>query len=260
MVAQGLRRRTFLRPPFKTALSQFSDLLVVDNFWRTHSTRACRVHTVVNTVEACTTLTIKLVLKAIIFDLGNVVIPFDFKRAYARLEPLCKHPTDEIRSRLRATGLVQRFETGQVEERRFVEEFSAALDFEISYDDFCNLWSCIFLPEPLIPEKMLQSLARRYPLLLLSNTNSIHIKMLRAKYPLLGHFRDAVLSHEVGAAKPSPKIYQEAVRRARCQPHECFFTDDIQLYVEAARELGIQAVQFQSAAQIEDELRSRGAL
>ena len=204
--------------------------------------------------------TIKLVLKAIIFDLGNVIVPFDFKRAYVRLEPLCKCSTEEIRSRLRATGLVQRFETGQVEEHRFVEEFSATLEMQISYAEFCDLWSSIFLPEPLISEALLASLARRYPLLLLSNTNPIHIAMVRANYPLLRHFEHAVLSHEVGAAKPSPKIYQEAVRKAGCEPGECFFTDDIELYVEAAREFGIQAVQFQSEAQIENELRARGAL
>ena len=199
-------------------------------------------------------------LKAIIFDLGNVIVPFDFRRAYARLEPLCKFSTEEIRSRLRATGLVQRFETGQVEEHRFVDEFSAALELKISYEEFCDLWSSIFLPEPLISEALLESLARRYPLLLLSNTNPIHIAMVRANYPLLRHFRHAVLSHEVGAAKPSPKIYQEAVRKAGCEPGECFFTDDIELYVEAARAFGIQAVQFQSEAQIERELRDRGAL
>jgi len=200
------------------------------------------------------------VLKAIIFDLGNVIVPFDFRRAYARLEPLCKYSIDEIRSRLRATGMVQRFETGQVDPRHFVQEFSAALNIEISYDQFCELWSCIFLPETLIPESLLISLAGRYRLLLLSNTNPIHFSMVRANYPLLRHFHDAVLSHEVGAAKPSPQIYQEAIRRAGCEPRECFFTDDIQLYVDAARELGMQAVQFQSAAQIECELQARGAL
>jgi len=200
------------------------------------------------------------VLKAIIFDLGNVIVPFDFHRVYARLEPLCSYPTEEIRSRLRANNLVTRFETGKLDERQFVEEFSAALNLNFDYNDFCELWSCIFLPQTLIPESLLASIAERHKLILLSNTNPIHISMIRANYPLLKHFHHAVLSHEVGAAKPSPEIYQEAIRRAGCEPGECFFTDDIQLFVDAARQLGIQAVQFQSASQIESELRARGAL
>jgi putative hydrolase of the HAD superfamily len=60
--------------------------------------------------------------------------------------------------------------------------------------------------------------------------------------------------------KPDAQIYQEAIERARCRPEECFFTDDIAINVEAARNNGMDAVQFLSAAQIEDELRTRGAL
>ena len=199
-------------------------------------------------------------LKAILFDLGNVIIPFDFRRAYARLEPLCNFPTEEIRSRLRATGIVHRFETGQIDEFSFVREFSKALDLDITHAEFCDLWSCIFMPDPLIPEALIESLGKRHRLLLLSNTNSIHIAMVRANYPLLRHFQHAVLSYEVGAAKPSPEIYEEAIRRAGCEAQECFFTDDIQQNVDAACALGIDAVRFHSASQIEDELRTRRAL
>jgi HAD superfamily hydrolase (TIGR01509 family) len=58
--------------------------------------------------------------------------------------------------------------------------------------------------------------------------------------------------------KPSPAIYEAAIEKAQCRPEECFFTDDIGAYVEGAKSLGIDAVQFQSAAQIEAELRVRG--
>ncbi len=95
-------------------------------------------------------------------------------------------------------------------------------------------------------------------MLVLSNTNAIHFPMVAKLYPILQHFDHYVLSYEVGAMKPSPQIYQEALRHAQCKPEECFFTDDIPAYVEAARREGIDAVQFQSAEQIERELRSRG--
>jgi glucose-1-phosphatase len=58
--------------------------------------------------------------------------------------------------------------------------------------------------------------------------------------------------------KPDPKIYRAAIEAAQCAPQECFFTDDIAAYVEAARLHGIDAVQFQNLAQIEGELRHRG--
>jgi HAD superfamily hydrolase (TIGR01509 family) len=82
--------------------------------------------------------------------------------------------------------------------------------------------------------------------------------MVRESYPLLRHFHDFVLSHEVKAMKPSPAIYREAIARAQCPPGECFFTDDIAAYVEAARAEGIDAVQFTSLEQLEEDLRLRG--
>ncbi len=82
--------------------------------------------------------------------------------------------------------------------------------------------------------------------------------MLRRTYPLLEHFDRYILSYEVGAMKPAPRIYQEAISHAGCPAEECFFTDDIPEYVEGARQQGMDAVQFQSCDQIVGELRARG--
>ncbi len=97
-------------------------------------------------------------------------------------------------------------------------------------------------------------------MLALSNTNPIHFAMVKEAYPLLRQFHDFVLSYEVGAAKPEAKIYREAIVRARCNPEECFFIDDLAVNVEAAREHGMDAVQFLSAEQLDRELRFRGLL
>jgi FMN phosphatase YigB (HAD superfamily) len=200
------------------------------------------------------------VIKTIFFDLGNVIIPFDFKRAYSRLQPLCNYPVTEIPQRMRGTDLVSRFESGAIGSQQFVKEFSAALDLRINYDEFCDLWTSVFLPEPLIQESLLENLRRRYRLMILSNTNPIHFNMIRENYPLLGHFGHCVLSYEVGALKPSAEIFRAAVAHAGCAASECFFTDDLAVNVEAARQYGLDAVQFLSAAQLDEELRARGLL
>ncbi len=197
-------------------------------------------------------------IKTIIFDLGKVLIPFDFMRGYQGLEGICGLSVAEIRRRIAATDLVRHFETGLVEPHDFVAELSAMLDLHIGYDQFCRIWSSIFLPDPLVPESLLESLGRRYRLLLLSNTNAIHFEMLERTYPLLRHFHDRILSHVVRAMKPSPEIYRAAIASAGCAPAEIFFTDDIADYVAAAKREGIDAVQFESSEQIERELRSRG--
>ncbi len=195
--------------------------------------------------------------KAIIFDLGKVLIHFDFKRGYRTLETLCPYPATEIPRRIGATGLVERFETGLIEPRDFVRELCERVDLRVDYDQFCTIWSSIFT-DTLVPESMLEGLAARYRLVLLSNTNALHFEMVRANYPLLRHFDELVLSYEVKAMKPQAAIFEAAVARAGCRPEECFYTDDIAEYVEAARRLGIDAVRFESAARLQDEMRARG--
>lgn len=199
-------------------------------------------------------------IKAVIFDLGKVIIPFDFSRAYRAMADLCPYTPEDIPKRIGSvpTNLLRQFESGQVEPEQFVEQLCGILEMPIQYGQFCDIFSSIFLADPLIPESMLEGLRRRYRLLLLSNTNAIHFPMIRENYPLLRHFDDYVLSYKVGAMKPSPRIYEEAIARAQCAPGECFFTDDIAEYVVGARQAGIDAVQFQSAAQIQAELAERG--
>ena len=154
--------------------------------------------------------------------------------------------------------LVERFESGTLEPEDFVRELSKTLELRVDYNQFCEIWNSVFLPQTLIPESMLKGIKERYRLILLSNTNAIHFKMLEQSYPCLRHFDDMVLSYRVGALKPAPAIYREAIARAECRPEECFFTDDIPEYVAGARAAGIDAVQFQSATQLESALKERG--
>jgi putative hydrolase of the HAD superfamily len=196
--------------------------------------------------------------KALIFDVGKVLIPFDFKLGYQALERLSGLTVPEIRQRIAATGLVMPFEKGLIETSEFVERLSAALGLNSDYGGFCHAWSCIF-HDQLIPDATLAALSGTYRLLLLSNTNFLHFEMIRKNYSsLLEHFHDRILSFEVHAAKPEPEIFQAAIRRAGCRAEECFFTDDLAENVEAARREGMDAVQFESAEQLEREMRARG--
>jgi glucose-1-phosphatase len=195
--------------------------------------------------------------KAIIFDLGRVLVDLDYGRAYRALEGLCPHEAKEISRRLAGSGLAVDFETGLIEPRPFVERVTALLDFKMPYDEFCVVWNSIFT-EPLVSEATIAGLAERYRLVLLSNTNLTHFEMLRETLPALKHFHRMVLSYEVKAMKPRPEIYQAAVEAAGCRPEECFYTDDIVAYIDGAKAVGIDAVLFESPEQIERELKARG--
>lgn len=197
-------------------------------------------------------------IKTVIFDLGGVIVPFDFSRAYGKLKRLCGLEPDAIRAQIGAADIVPAFESGRMASREFVERLTTCLNLDMSFDEFRELWFSIFDPHTLIPESLLVDLKRNYRLVLLSNTNELHFDMLAERYRLLEHFDHWVLSYKVGAMKPSPAIYEEAVKHARCEAGECFFTDDVAAYVEGARLAGIDAEQFLGYDKLLGDLKARG--
>jgi len=197
--------------------------------------------------------------KTLIFDLGKVLVQFDFSLGYQAFSKLCPHDAAAIREIVRARGveMIRKFETGLIEPPDFQRRMCEMLQIEADYQGFCASWSSIFTQE-LIPESTIAALARRYRLVLLSNTNAIHFDLVNRKYPALRHFHHLVLSHEVKAMKPDPAIYREAIAHAQCLPHECFYADDIEENIVAGRALGLDGVVFESAEQIEAAMRARG--
>lgn len=199
-------------------------------------------------------------IRSLIFDLGRVIVPFDFRRGYEHMSERCGLPPEEVRVRLKADGMVCDFESGRMDSREFHRRVAQLLESDVDYDEFREIWFSIFLPETLVPDSLLEQLHARYRTVLLSNTNPMHFEMIRERYPILRHFDAFVLSYEAGAMKPDPRIYEAAVSAAGCAPRECFFTDDIPEYVEGARRMGIDAVLFEGAGRLEQELRARGVL
>jgi putative hydrolase of the HAD superfamily len=195
--------------------------------------------------------------RAILMDLGKVLIDFDFTAGYRSLESCCPYPAAEIRRRIAATDLAVRFESGLMEPRDFCDQFCALIEMKADYDRFCTIWNSIF-SGALVPESMIEGLSHRYRMVLLSNTNQIHFDMVRQQYPVLRHFHHMALSYQVKAMKPRPEIFLEAVRLAGCHASECFYADDIPAFSEAARKLGIDAVTFESVGQLSAEMHNRG--
>jgi epoxide hydrolase-like predicted phosphatase len=199
-------------------------------------------------------------IRALVFDLGGVIVPLDFRKGYAAMESLCPLEAAEIPRRIRATGLVPRYETGGIETEPFVAELCRALELNVGYEQFCELWSGIFVPGALIPDELFERVRGRYRLVALSNTNDLHFRQIRVQYPALRFFDAMVLSYEVGVAKPDRRIYDAAVVRAECSPGECLFIDDIEVNVEAARAAGMEAIRFESYPQLTAEFERRGIL
>jgi glucose-1-phosphatase len=196
----------------------------------------------------------------IVFDLGNVLLSFDYQPAADKLESVEK-------------GLGERFlgfyfnnyqyhrdlERGDMAEDEFVEIMLSALDHKIDKETFCNYYSEIFSENKEIVD-LLPKLKKSYTLVLLSNTNIIHYKYGWKGYDFLNHFDHIVTSYEAHAVKPEEKIYTTVESLTGEDPAGHFFIDDIKEYVDAARSLGWSGVQFKDYKSLSIELINRGIL
>jgi len=199
-------------------------------------------------------------IRALLFDLGDVMVGLDFPRAYREAARLTGRPVEEIPGLIDRTGLQSIYEHGRISSREFHERFSEALGLTVSFDEFRVLWGNMFATGTLLPESLLDQLHQNYRMLILSNTNELHFDWILGRYSIARHFDDYVLSHQVGSMKPDAAIYREAIRQAGCRAEDCFFTDDKAENIAAAIELGIDAVQFSGAAALDHQLRQRGVV
>ena len=199
-------------------------------------------------------------IKTLIFDLGRVLLKLNPEASYARMSELSGLSRDEIKQRFRDSRLSHEFESGRIPARDFASSVGALLGTNVSFEDFRDAWYAMVDQGPIVPEEFIASLHQRYRLVLLSNTNELHFEMLKKHCRVLSHFDGCTLSYQVGAQKPDEAIYRDAIAKAHCEPGECFYTDDVEEYVDAARRLGIQAVQFQTFEGLKSDLRGAGVI
>jgi len=127
-----------------------------------------------------------------------------------------------------------------------------------TFEQFTEVWNRVLDPNPIQEDAFLKSLSKRYRLALLSNTDPIHVQHLEASYSFFAFFPIRIYSCAVGASKPNPLIYKEALRALKVKANEAVYIDDIAAYVEAAKRLGMAGIQFQSPAQLTADLKSLG--
>jgi len=195
-------------------------------------------------------------LHAVILDLGNVLAFHDNALLFRRLGERAGLNAQDAERRLSGAGWTAA-NRGQLDAEGIRSDVCGALGVELPMDEFNALWNCHFtIHEAVLPR--VEGLVGRVKLVLLSNTNVLHVEWLRPRLPLLERFDHLVLSCEVGLVKPEPAIYQEALRHAGCAPQQAAFFDDVPAYVEAANAVGLRGHVFTTAAAFDAQLRALG--
>jgi len=197
-------------------------------------------------------------IKAFLFDIGNVLIHFNHQKAIDLIADLCDVPSDVVKRELFDSGLEWSYEEGKISTEELHREFERRIERKIEAEDLARaLCSIFWANEAMVP--VIQSLKRQgYRLVLLSNTSPLHFNYCFEHYPVLQLFDGRALSYQVKACKPDERIFKKALSEAGVAPEHCFYTDDVQDYVTAARRHGIRAEIFVGSEPLRDLLLARG--
>ena len=163
----------------------------------------------------------------------------------------------ETRSILIEKKIQQDYELGKMSTEQLYSYFAKLGTRSFSLLEFMEAASDIFIPNEKIFPVIQQLKDQKIRLILLSNTSECHFNRIYSHYPILRLFDRLVLSFEAGVCKPDPVIFQKALALADCCPTECFFTDDVQEFVGAARKAGLDSEVFSNVPTLKKHLFDR---
>jgi len=201
-------------------------------------------------------------IKAVIFDLGNVLIGFDHTIAVKKILKHTPKKSRDIYDLFFDSDLTQEFEKGKTGKLEFFQQVQTALELKISYGEFLPIWNEIFFSKP-ESENFVSSLNSGIKLALLSNINQLHYEYIREEFSsTIGLFEpDKIIpSFRTGFIKPDKEIYDLALKALDVPRESVVYVDDRLDLIEAALSYGIKSIQFKSAKELKQKFQDLGII
>jgi putative hydrolase of the HAD superfamily len=198
-------------------------------------------------------------IKAIIFDFGNVICNFNNNVLIGKISAISGKTEKEIFDLIYVnSGLPKKYETGGISSKEFFQELSRWCGLNISYDELKEIYSKDkFTPVEGMVE-LIEKLKKNYKIGLLSNTSEWDWDYMIQVAPIIKKFDTITTSYEAKAMKPSQKIFEDALNKLNLKAEECVYIDDIAEYAEVAKSMGFWAIQFKGIDNLKKSLEEIG--
>lgn len=190
-------------------------------------------------------------VKAIILDLGGVILNIDYQRTIRAFELLLGNGAnfETFYTQARQTIVFDLFEKGQISAATFRSELKKILGHQITDQEIDTAWNAMLLDLPAERLTFVSELRKKYPVYLLSNTNEIHFHAFRknleetfGKPSILEDFFDKTYySHLIKERKPTAAAFNYVLNDNQLNANEVVFVDDSAQHIEGAMSLGIDA-------------------
>lgn len=200
-----------------------------------------------------------MTIKAIVFDLGGVVIELDFSKFFKDVIEISSLQKPNSYLMLEFWRQSDIYHQGKMTNEEFYYHTCELIqECDLKQNDFFNSFNSVI---DHINQDILELIRKirymnKYKLLALSNVNSSHWDyILNHKWGFIEFFDEIILSHEIKITKPDPKVFEYTIEKAGCKPVEIVFIDDGLNNVRAASKLGIYAIHYMNLEDLIEEFK-----
>jgi HAD superfamily hydrolase (TIGR01509 family) len=162
----------------------------------------------------------------VVFDLGKVLVDFDYHIAVSQIAARSKLPPDGIKTFLGQSHAIIDYECGRLTREEFYEQARKVTGFRGTMEEFGEFFADIFTPIPPMIEIHAGLRRRGIPTYIFSNTNDLAVEHIRRNFPFFRDFDGYIYSYEVGAMKPEAKIYEVLEKLAGRHGTDIVYLDD----------------------------------
>ncbi len=180
-------------------------------------------------------------VRALLFDLGGVVINFDFGGAFRSWAARAGCDPSLLAQRFSLDDSYEQHERGEIAAASYFASLRQSLEIDLSDMEFSQGWNDVYLG-PVSGMSEVLSIARRHlPLFAFTNSNPTHKSVWEHLYAEeLRPFRTVFVSSDLGVRKPDPEAFRLVAGLMGFEPEEVLFFDDAAENVDGARSAGMQ--------------------
>jgi FMN phosphatase YigB (HAD superfamily) len=193
--------------------------------------------------------------KALLFDLGGVVVDIDFARAIRFWEKYSKLDHEALRSRFEFDREYEDHEIGRITANQYFLHIAERLELSATADHVEEGWNSIFVGQIEPTLDLIASVSGKLPCYAFTNTNASHMRTWSEMFPrVVRSFDQIFASHKIGLRKPEVSAFNHICKATGVPAEGFLFFDDLQENVDAARNAGLQAVLVKSPIDVADAL------
>lgn len=198
-------------------------------------------------------------IKVIIFDLGNVIINFDWRRVTRKLVKYSELSEDEILANIPTINAIKSHEKGLISNRGLYQQVKGHLKLNIKRRKFESIWMDIFFENPHMIRLVKKIKDMGYKIAIISDTNPLHDKHELINFPILQKADYYFPSYKMKIRKAEgTKIFKLALKKLKIKPEEALFIDDLPRNVGFARKAGLKTIRFRGVQRLKTSLRRAG--